>query len=574
MGMIILGIFLTVGLSISLVFVKTGEERKLTNEGLMVKRSKWHAREVIQVNEHIRTYQDKVRKNLKEWESTLSYVSSFSTVTKESLMIQTTPIFISGNDEFAEQARKNGWPGKGTAESPYIIENFSIISGDSVDPVIFIQNTDVSFIIRNCTISARQIAIYLNNVENAIIANNTIFHRRTGILVLNSNHNMFLNNRIQFVVTDTGYMLFKGDISLENSRNNYLGNNTAESFFLDSSNENVLVNNVSINATMSGFMLLRSRSNDLLNNLVISSFREGFLIDTGDNFLLENKVFHSRVGFSFSYGDSGIVVKNQALNCSNAGFEIEKSDNVVFVDNVASGNGANGFLFYFDSDGQVLVNNTAVRNAGFGFSLKGSTHAVIVNNSAIENGINGFELVDVNRIKVINNTALLNQMNGMLIDGSSSHNLFLENWFINNTSYGMFIRGSLGDIYSSDNVVKYNAFIFNNLNGDKEAASNVRDGIFDYNYWSTHHAPDVDHDGILDQPYSLGGIANLKDDHPLASPSLIWSVKDSRGILGLNLLVDREFFVMIFVVMAMVLFNYKYDLILRTLIRSRKYKDE
>ncbi len=50
------------------------------------------------------------------------------------------------NEDFKTQ----GWPGKGTAESPYIIENLSIAV--SVKTAIKIADTDAYFIIRNCLI--------------------------------------------------------------------------------------------------------------------------------------------------------------------------------------------------------------------------------------------------------------------------------------------------------------------------------------------------------------------------------------------------------------------------------------
>lgn len=61
------------------------------------------------------------------------------------------PIYINGNEEFTPENGVTG--GNGTAEDPYLIENWIIIDDDSTPQGIFINNTDAYFVIRNCTIS-------------------------------------------------------------------------------------------------------------------------------------------------------------------------------------------------------------------------------------------------------------------------------------------------------------------------------------------------------------------------------------------------------------------------------------
>jgi parallel beta-helix repeat protein len=61
------------------------------------------------------------------------------------------PIYINGNEEFTPENGVTG--GNGTAENPYRIENWTIVDDDSAPQGIFINNTDVHFVIRNCTIS-------------------------------------------------------------------------------------------------------------------------------------------------------------------------------------------------------------------------------------------------------------------------------------------------------------------------------------------------------------------------------------------------------------------------------------
>jgi parallel beta-helix repeat protein len=61
------------------------------------------------------------------------------------------PIYIESNQEFADQAELEEWPGNGSPESPYIIQGYSI---DATEMCIHIAYTDVYFIIRYCSFTA------------------------------------------------------------------------------------------------------------------------------------------------------------------------------------------------------------------------------------------------------------------------------------------------------------------------------------------------------------------------------------------------------------------------------------
>lgn len=66
------------------------------------------------------------------------------------------PIYIDGNTAFAENASTEGWAGDGTEGNPYILQNPYITENYNINAStahgIYIENTDVYFIIRNCTI--------------------------------------------------------------------------------------------------------------------------------------------------------------------------------------------------------------------------------------------------------------------------------------------------------------------------------------------------------------------------------------------------------------------------------------
>ena len=105
------------------------------------------------------------------------------------------PIRIIGNDQFTEENGVTG--GSGTEEDPYIIENWVIVSDGSTSEGIFINNTDVHFIIKNCSVSnfteTYDSGILFNNVENGGIEDTVVFANDDGIKLRESTTITFTN---------------------------------------------------------------------------------------------------------------------------------------------------------------------------------------------------------------------------------------------------------------------------------------------------------------------------------------------------------------------------------------------
>jgi parallel beta-helix repeat protein len=107
------------------------------------------------------------------------------------------PIRIIGNDQFTEE---NGvTDGSGTEEDPYIIEDWVIVSDGTASQGIFINNTDVYFIIRNCTIQGfnhpdeHYHGIQLSVVTNGRVENTIMTECQTGIDIRYSTKNELIN---------------------------------------------------------------------------------------------------------------------------------------------------------------------------------------------------------------------------------------------------------------------------------------------------------------------------------------------------------------------------------------------
>lgn len=116
-------------------------------------------------------------------------------------------IRINGDEEFEEWADRMNWSGDGSPENPYIIENITMKVPFKTNG-IFISNTTVHFIIRNCNISFAHndnentffSGIKLYNVANAVIENNTFYKDEMGISIYESSDVEVAHNRFYWDV--------------------------------------------------------------------------------------------------------------------------------------------------------------------------------------------------------------------------------------------------------------------------------------------------------------------------------------------------------------------------------------
>ncbi len=150
-----------------------------------------------------------------------SYLPTFDVINKR---LKLSPIQISSNNDF-----ENFWfPGNGTRENPYIIEQLHIRNNRTT--IISITNTDIWFILRNSIFDGINInfggmGIILDNVKNGYIVNNTIKGCSQGIVIVNSENiivsgNRFINNGAQGIfLVDTINSLIGDNILIAQSYN-------------------------------------------------------------------------------------------------------------------------------------------------------------------------------------------------------------------------------------------------------------------------------------------------------------------------------------------------------------------
>nr|KXH73952.1 MAG: hypothetical protein AM325_13350 [Candidatus Thorarchaeota archaeon SMTZ1-45] len=154
------------------------------------------------------------------------------------------PIVIISDSDFEMQ----GWPGNGSENNPYLIEDLEIKSSQTVEACIQVSYTSVYFIIRNCTLTYETLnsgyykpdGIILHLVSNARIENCTITNLSKGIHLHFVENSMINWNSLRF--NRIGTVIYESTDC--NITENFIAYNTEIGVFLDGeSNRNRIFNN-------------------------------------------------------------------------------------------------------------------------------------------------------------------------------------------------------------------------------------------------------------------------------------------------------------------------------------------
>jgi len=223
------------------------------------------------------------------------------------------------------------------------------------------------------------------------------------------------------------------------------------------------------------------------------------------------------------------------------------------------------------SDGNIIKNNTVVKNGNYGIILYYADKNAVFSNTATENKKGGFLLIHSNNNQLWGNYAGLN-WNGITIETSRGNNIMSNNLTRNKmginisnnnlsesiTSKGKgvtiaYVSGSQAKTYNigqnstNASTTGANVLYLNNL------LNNGQDAFDDgYNQWDNGKAGnhysnydareqgcnDRNRDGICDSGYSILGGHNV-DNLPKASIDAILSYK-SRGLMGSVLKMDHR----------------------------------
>lgn len=258
------------------------------------------------------------------------------------------PILIDGNVDLIQTSNQEGWSGSGTSIDPYQIDGYEIANANVS---ISISNTDLPFIISNCTLYDNNWGIALYNVSNAQLINNKI-HDLTneyfGIYLENSKKNIISNNTI--------YNLNWVGCETQGSNNNVISGNEVYNCFYRgiriSNSDYVIIqgNNVS-NCGVHGisFEAEDSDSNHdffkpsltgsiIKNNFVSSNTYSGVDITMSSNFTIEGNIIYENVDGIVVYGKEHTIRNNSIYNNRNNGILQRYTENLTVTMNNFIGN--------------------------------------------------------------------------------------------------------------------------------------------------------------------------------------------------------------------------------------------
>jgi len=216
------------------------------------------------------------------------------------------PILIDGNGGWVSAATNEDWCT--LINSVYVIENLTI-RGQSETICIEIKNSDVSFLIRNCTLynAGGTVVGYpglkLDNVTNGIIIKNNISNNYDiGIILDDSSNNTITENHIE--------------------NNEHCG-----ILFRDNSDFNKIFNNTFMSNENYGIQLeWESNVNAVYENIIKES--TGVYIWGDDNQIFDNKFIRCWNGISIEGADNITIMNNfiTDIDTTLSGYAISLED--------------------------------------------------------------------------------------------------------------------------------------------------------------------------------------------------------------------------------------------------------
>ena len=390
--------------------------------------------------------------------------SEWSEVRQFTLEINThEPILIQGNNEFDAAHGVTG--GSGSAEDPYIIENWAIRA--STAHGIHIKNTNAYFVIRNCQVIGGQDqynGIYLENVQNGRIesAITEEIYYGTGIYLSNSSNNTLIGNN-----APSG--LF--GIYLSNSSNNDLTGNTAlndVAIVLDGSKNNTLTGNTASSGAFDNPSIgLYNSDNNTLTYNTVSSSDYGFYLQDSDNTNLAHNIVSNNGDGIFSYGSNNTAINYNAVsNNTGLGISVDFSSNSILTGNTVS-NGYYGIYFEYTSN-NTLTGNSMLGNE-VNFSIRGNSLSHYIQNIDTSNTVDGKPIYywvnqqdrqipsDAGFVGIVNSDnitvsglTLTNNLTGVLLVYST--NSRIENIIANNNANGINLFSSNHNTLTGNNT--------------------------------------------------------------------------------------------------------------------------
>ena len=279
--------------------------------------------------------------------------------------------------EYDENFTDYGFPGNGSKENPYRIENYSINALEYHNGIVII-NTTKHFIIQNCNLMAFFSAIYIENVSDgtAVIRENTLLKSDFGLVVMNSNGVQIINNicgpynEYGIFLPRTSNSLVKQNTGFQNIYNAIRSVKSVSNIYMD--------NNCSNNFN-TGITLEKDSNASAINNICNNNLRGGIFKVTNST------IKGNRFDNNYHYGSLLTTIKSSTVSynlfCFNAeyGCLAEDVDNSTFIGNYFENNTLYGLLLDEYSSNNLVYHNSFIGNKPDGTSQARDNGEVVIN---------------------------------------------------------------------------------------------------------------------------------------------------------------------------------------------------
>lgn len=404
-----------------------------------------------------------------------------------------TPIDIGSNAEWATTAAGEPWcTGAGTWSDPYIIENV-FIDGQNTTDCINIRNSNVYFIIRNCTLinaakgdfGLEYAGLKLQNVGNGTLFNNTCsFNNQIGIILLRSSNNTIIDC-IANGNKDWGITIYWDSLSSNNNtvKECTANNNGIFGIHVYHSNYNRIIGN-KINGSNQGITMHGiTHNNTFKGNTITFPKYIGLELGNGyDNKIIGNNIFNTRDGFHMFSCYRNIITDNNIVNVNLTGiglgtgaynvlkgnyientqwgmYLVENNYTNIVNNNVTNGE-SGGIRFHDGYHSSFLSNTIKGSNDRAGLDLGWCYNTTITHNILNDNyrglGVDHCDLTNIedNRIK-------RNSKEGIFIEDGD--NTFILHNFVDKNDIGISLEDCI-DTLVSDNELYCNRICIQEIN--------------------------------------------------------------------------------------------------------------
>lgn len=245
--------------------------------------------------------------------------------------------------------------GSGSILDPYIVQNL-IINGDGTGNCISIKNSNVVFIIKNCTIfnsgsQTTNAGIYFENVQNGKITNSNCTANENGIYLLSSSSIEIKNN----YASNNDRI----GIRLEHSNNNLISDNTVRD------NPHGGIHVVDSSCTISGNRVNNNDDSEIFvfyshHSIISENIADEITIYNSDYTTISENEVNDNYGIFLLCSNYSEISDNILVHNNFEGIRISDSKNNEISGNILNGN-SRGITLY-NSKKNAITENTFINN--------------------------------------------------------------------------------------------------------------------------------------------------------------------------------------------------------------------